>query len=331
MRPANLKKWIKDIKADGKVKEFNNGRHCGTNNIACGNLDICRDDDPSRQVEAQVMAANMGGCTKETKNTDSIVTRFSYRGLSILLSGDFQDLSLTSDGVQKEMVDYYGNLSVKVYHAAHHGAVSKANKMVWLDSIKPKAVVASGDPKGTYGHPRCEVCDSLCSLCWKENCPTGTMIQPNYTCGRPGGKDVELKLNNPKAIYTTVPNENQLNVITVSNTEACWKIEVTSYEARGRKRGHDDDESDGTPPKKKKGDKRDKMAASDIKSTKKETRTTAIHLTSTRKNTRMTTMHVMSTTKDTLMAATIHMMLTKKDTRMSKTPPRVDEKRQEWW
>ncbi len=42
-------------------------------------------------------------------------------------------------------------------------------------------------------------------------------------------------------------------------------------------------------------------------------------------------MHVMSTTKDTLMAATIHMMLTKKDTRMSKTPPRVDEKRQEWW
>ncbi len=161
------------------MREFNHGMHCGTNNISCGYLDLC----PNAEVTAKVMSANMAGCpasgnNRNKKNIESIVTKFGFRGLSILLSGDFEDLP-SGSSAQEEMVDFHGDdLSVEVYHAAHHGAIAQANKVVWLNGTKPKAVVSSGDPFRNYYHPRCDVFDrlirdvgSLCTQWYDERLP----------------------------------------------------------------------------------------------------------------------------------------------------------------
>ncbi len=225
-----LQNWVNAINGNSKLRVFNNGSHCGTNNVSCESLDMC----PGYNVVTSVMSANMGGCAGGNKNIESIVTKFTFGGLSILLSGDFEDSipDENANGPQRQMVDHYGkNLTTQVYHAAHHGATARANKPVWLTGVAPNATVASGDPWFTHRHPRCSVFDRLRddvgSLCQPgSSCPAGSSTQHNYTCGI-NNSATESRPGNTHAIYTTTPDQSNLNLIDVASTDSSWTITHT--------------------------------------------------------------------------------------------------------
>ncbi len=228
-----MAEWVDDINGHSKLRLFNGGDHCGTNDVECGTLDVCPGDD----VETFVMTANMeGGCPADgNRNIDSIVTKFSFGGLIILMPGDFEDPTsdADADGPQKEMVEYYGSeLVTPVYHVAHHGATNLANKLVWLEGVAPDAIVASGDAWYEYGHPRCLMIDRLLddvgSLCEPgSSCPDGSSIQDTYTCGL-STTEFETRTGNTHAIYTTTPDQSNMNLIEVASTGSSWTITHTS-------------------------------------------------------------------------------------------------------
>ncbi len=244
---------VQPIKRKGKPNSVA-GQPCGPNDHPCQTLEICPEKD---EVGVTVLAANMGGCDK-TPNADSIVTKLTFGDLSILLSGDFEGVG------PQAMVTHYKDdntkpLETKVYHVAHHGASSQANKEDWLKLISPEAVVSSGDPWYQYRHPRCKMIKRLLqmdpvSLCEPEGkddktkCPDGTSKQSSYTCGNeknivPSTSTID---NNKYAIYTTTPGEQKMNLIHVTSTndEGGWKI---TYENMDQIKNKEADDKDKTP------------------------------------------------------------------------------------
>ncbi len=235
--------WVKTTKA--KVEVFRGGKKCGPfEDEKCDiKLEMCSTTKKGLNVQTFVMAANLGGCAGGSKlNVDSIVTKFIFGGLKILLSGDFEGEPQVST-----MVEFYNKGDKKdleeteVYHAAHHGATSKANTKTWLGGIKPKAVVSSGDPWHTYGHPRCHMFDLLLGKdndmekCLCEHgaatnpCPRDSSKQDTYSCGQPEIKKEPVKKENPNThgIYTTTPLKDHMNLIHVASTkEGSWTITI---------------------------------------------------------------------------------------------------------
>ena len=72
-----------------------------------------------------------------------------YNSFSMLFTGDFEDDSpdWDADEQQKMMVNYWSaQMESTVYKIAHHGASYLANKPVFRDAIKPKAIIANNDP-----------------------------------------------------------------------------------------------------------------------------------------------------------------------------------------
>ncbi len=235
---ATMRDWVDDINGRSKLRLFNGGNHCGTNGVDCGTLDFC----PGDNVDTFVMAANMdGGCPGGGNlNIDSVVTKVSYGGLSILLCGDFEDPTsgAGSDGPQRQMVEYYGSeLVTPVYHAAHHGATNLANKLVWLEGVAPDALIGTGDAWYQYGHPRCLMIDRLLddvgSLCQPgSSCPAGSDTQTTYTCGI-SSSEFDTRTGNTHAIYTTTPDQSNMNLIDVASTGSSWRI---TYESMAQKK-----------------------------------------------------------------------------------------------
>ena len=134
-----MRTWLDNINGHSKLRLFNNGLPCGPNLPSCDTIDMC----PGDNVDVFVMAANMDNCLDRHHNSDSIVTKFTYGGLSILLLGDFQNQESGVDGPLEEMIQYYGNgLNVEVYQASHHGSSRVGNTMDWLEALSPSAIVS---------------------------------------------------------------------------------------------------------------------------------------------------------------------------------------------
>jgi len=241
-----LQTWINNIGAANKVRTFNGGRACGPNGVSCGNLALCPGDN---SVVAKVFAVNLEQCVNSNKNIDSIVFKITHGTVSILFNGDFEDATsnLAENGPQKSLVDYYGNeMRVTIYKISHHGAQNLANKRITLNAHVPKAVFVSGNTWYTsYRHPRCDIFDKLlnevktlckptetnaanaffCSVHPMSGVVPNDRVQRTYTCGENttsinGGS--RTVTNNEFAIFTTVPDANNLNVIKLSSDGTRW-------------------------------------------------------------------------------------------------------------
>jgi competence protein ComEC len=85
---------------------------------------------------------------KET-NTGSIVSRFTYGGTQILLTGDLPNEETVLPDIQP----------TDILKAAHHGS-KYSTSAAFLDLLKPKEVVISVG-KNSYGHPSPDVLERL--------------------------------------------------------------------------------------------------------------------------------------------------------------------------
>ena len=152
------------------LSDINKGKHC------YGNADCTvvqnmyskskppKNDFPqfcsrttNSDVEFEALTANMPG----TKNSESLVTKITFKKFSLLLPGDFETKS-----AQEELVDYYDGttkLNAGVYKLAHHGAEKEANFEDFLEAIDPKMAFTSqaAPDTGTYHHPRCDAVNRL--------------------------------------------------------------------------------------------------------------------------------------------------------------------------
>ena len=240
---SGISSWVTAVGGSSKVRTFNNGGMCGPVGPSCGDIPLCPN---SAGVRGQVLAANLGQhCTDGgNKNMDSIYLKISYGSFSAHLQGDFEDetTSATEDGPHQWLVDFYGSqLQATVYSLSHHGASTYANKGIIRNAVRPKAVWSNGNPWYSYYHPRCVLFDefiNLGSLCKPgvtdtssqyycgahiyPSVPTSQRVQTTYTCGGSTEADRQQRNNNDWAFYTTVPDQQNINIIKLSTNGNSW-------------------------------------------------------------------------------------------------------------
>merc|ERR1712226_49575 len=240
---TNMVRWIEENpQYESLLREFNEGKACGVNDIECGTVYLC----PGRpDIYAKILSANLRqNCESGNKNLDSIVAKLVWGEVSMLLTGDFEDATSSwgENGPQKKMVEYYGNeLKSTVYMLSHYGASYLANKPIWRDAISPSAIIGTGNTWYQYGHPRCAVIDAfiqyvgtLCKpgdsegsedYCGENVYPGDRDVQSVYTCGV-SSREAETREDNDFAIYTTTPRENEKNLLQFTTNGDRWGIKV---------------------------------------------------------------------------------------------------------
>ena len=79
-------------------------------------------------------------------NESSIVLKLTYKGVSVLMTGDIDDT------VETRLINQYGNyLQSQIYKVPHHGSKYSTNRK-FIDKVKPEyAVIEVG--QNSYGHP----------------------------------------------------------------------------------------------------------------------------------------------------------------------------------
>lgn len=84
-----------------------------------------------------------------TSNDASVVLKFTYGNMDILLTGDAE-----ADREKVMMAKF--NVEAEIFKAAHHGS-NTGNSLEFLQEVKPKATVLSYGKDNSYGHPHKEV------------------------------------------------------------------------------------------------------------------------------------------------------------------------------
>lgn len=80
------------------------------------------------------------------KNNYSIATKITFGSISMLLTGDAEELA------EKEMINAGYDISCDIFKAAHHGS-DTSNTKEFLKKVNPKYVLISCKLGNTYGHP----------------------------------------------------------------------------------------------------------------------------------------------------------------------------------
>lgn len=93
-------------------------------------------------------------------NNNSIVAKFVYKKISILLTGDIEEIA------EKKLIQKYKNtemLNSTILKVAHHGSKSSSTQE-FLNLVKPKIALIGVGAKNTFGHPSEIVLQRLESL-----------------------------------------------------------------------------------------------------------------------------------------------------------------------
>jgi beta-lactamase superfamily II metal-dependent hydrolase len=154
-----------------KLRWINNGQPCikgvkdcvVTTDTTIFNTNFCNDE----KIIFDILAANVQPSEKPEPNEKSIVmkvtdTRVNVDGKywSMLLPGDIEGEAACIIASKLG-----GHLQSYVYKMAHHGACSKANKLIWLQPIQPRqAFASSGFYFRNCNHPRCTTINRIKGL-----------------------------------------------------------------------------------------------------------------------------------------------------------------------
>lgn len=90
-------------------------------------------------------------------NDYSAVLRFTYGGVSFLLTGDAEE------PVEKNILESGAEISAQVLKCGHHGS-SSSSSMAFLRAVHPAVSVISCGADNQYGHPHKETLESLNAL-----------------------------------------------------------------------------------------------------------------------------------------------------------------------
>lgn len=99
--------------------------------------------------------------TENAMNNNSIVCKLRYKNLSVLFTGDIEEIA------EEKILELYKNnlniLQSTVLKVAHHGSKSSSIKE-FLDAVKPKFAFIGAGKNNLYGHPASEVIERLYEL-----------------------------------------------------------------------------------------------------------------------------------------------------------------------
>lgn len=96
----------------------------------------------------------MLGKTIKNLNNSSIVTKVSYKGKQILLTGDME---LEEENL---LIETGLNLKADVLKVGHHGSRTSTSK-IFLNLVKPEIAVIQSGEGNSFGHPHKETLDKL--------------------------------------------------------------------------------------------------------------------------------------------------------------------------
>lgn len=94
------------------------------------------------------------GVVQDNFNNYSIVNRISYKGNSILFTGDMEEI------IENDIIGSYNNLQTTILKVAHHGSSTSTNND-FLDAVNPSMAIISVGKNNTYNQPTKEVLDVL--------------------------------------------------------------------------------------------------------------------------------------------------------------------------
>jgi len=86
----------------------------------------------------------------EDQNDESIVTRITVNGVSMVTSGD------ASYSVEDEIIQNNNQLTSEILIAGHHGSSDSTSKE-WLNAVDPEVAVYQAGLNNQYGHPHDEL------------------------------------------------------------------------------------------------------------------------------------------------------------------------------
>ena len=233
----DFRAWLEQSLGDRRyvinngVKCFGNS-NCSMTQLSTGKLadfrskeDIAakKTSDPwqfcsgSSDVTFTVLGANIG----TNPNGESVILKIRYQSWSILMSGDFENVT-----PQKEIMDHYAPSKFKsdYYKVAHHGAwtAKKPNMPALLDLIQPSRVyISQGYPLlPKYHHPNSVTIEHLRNLSSIVEIDPSTNAPFVYWDGDKSDV-VTLKGGLNRAIYETCRS-------IVGEKEVCNDINITS-------------------------------------------------------------------------------------------------------
>lgn len=113
----------------------------------------------------------------EDRNSASLVLELSYKGFSMLFTGDVDEKG------ESYMLSHSGELASKydVLKVAHHGSKS-SSCMEWLEHVKPENAFISCGKKNRYGHPGRELLERLQTMetkAWRTDRQGALLVQVN--------------------------------------------------------------------------------------------------------------------------------------------------------
>ena len=89
-------------------------------------------------------------CESDDYNSMSVVFTASYKGTTVLFTGD------TTKSVEKQMLENNADVEADVLKVAHHGSTTSSSAE-FIDAVNPEIAVISCGAGNSYGHPHSEI------------------------------------------------------------------------------------------------------------------------------------------------------------------------------
>lgn len=88
-------------------------------------------------------------------NNNSLVCKMQYKGISILFTGDIEEIA------EKEILKKYGEtLKSTILKVAHHGSKTSSTEK-FINAVKPKIALIGVGENNNFGHPNVEVLERI--------------------------------------------------------------------------------------------------------------------------------------------------------------------------
>ena len=97
---------------------------------------------------------NFIGQKVEDINATSVVSRYCYLDICVMLTGD------TISEVEQEIILHENDLSAQILKAAHHGS-QYSNSEEWLEAVNPDWVIIQSGEGNSFNHPHLRILKRL--------------------------------------------------------------------------------------------------------------------------------------------------------------------------
>lgn len=110
-----------------------------------------------KNINIQILWPNINQIQENILNNNSIVAKLSYKNISILLTGDIEEIA------EKAILEEYKNSNVlksTILKIGHHGSKTSSTQE-FIEKVKPRIALIGVGKNNTFGHPNNVVLERL--------------------------------------------------------------------------------------------------------------------------------------------------------------------------